>query len=188
MAVGLLFVFANENVFIVYGAWMEETFSLSVVALGLASSIIGIAEAIGEVVSAGLVDRVGKKTAVLGGLLLNAVAYLLLFPLLSGNLVSALVGLFALFITFEFSIVSSIPLISELAPGSRGTLMALNIAALSAGRMIGSLTAAPLWLRGGLGLNAIVSCGAALAAFALLLLFVSEPGGSLNLDGQADRG
>jgi predicted MFS family arabinose efflux permease len=177
MAVGLLFMFAIENVFVVYGAWMEETFSLSVGALGLASIVIGIAEAVGEGFSAGLVDRLGKKTAVLGGLLLNAGAYLLL-PLLSGNLVAALIGLSVLFIAFEFSIVSSIPLISELAPGARGTLMALNVAALSAGRMAGSLTAAPLWLRGGLGLNAVVSCGAALAAFVLLHLFVSESSGS----------
>jgi predicted MFS family arabinose efflux permease len=180
LAVGLLFVFANENVFVVYGAWMEETFSLSVGALGVASSIIGIAEAMGEGASAGLVDRLGKKAAVLGGLLLNAGAYLLL-PLLSGNLMSALVGLFILFLAFEFSIVASFPLISELAPGARGTLMALNMAALSAGRMVGSLTATPMWLHGGLGLNAVVSCGAALAAFALLLLFVPEPGGSHEL-------
>jgi predicted MFS family arabinose efflux permease len=177
LAVGLLFVFAIENVFVVYGAWMEETFSLSVGALGLASSVIGIAEAMGEGASAGLVDRLGKKTALLGGLLLNAGAYLLV-PVLSGNLVSALVGLFILLLAFEFSFVSSLPLISELAPGARGMLMALNAAAFSVGRMAGSLTATPLWLRGGLGLNAVVSCGAALAAFALLLLFVPEPGGS----------
>ncbi|MFB0535375.1 MAG: MFS transporter [Anaerolineae bacterium] len=186
LAVGLLFVFANENVFVVYGAWMEETFSLSVGALGLASSVIGIAEAVGEGASAGLVDRLGKKTAVLGGLLLNAGAYLLL-PLLSGNLVSALVGLFILFLAFEFSIVSFFPLVSELAPGARGTLMALNLAALSAGRMAGSLTAAPLWLHGALSLNAVVSCGTALAAFALLFLFVPEPSGSLDLERESSR-
>jgi predicted MFS family arabinose efflux permease len=181
LTVGPLFMFAIENVFVVYGAWMEETFSLSVGALGLASIVIGIAEAMGEGFSAGLVDRLGKKKSVLGGLLLNAGAYLLL-PLLSGNLASALVGLFVLFLAFEFSIVSSFPLISELAPGTRGTLMALNVAALSAGRMAGSLTATPLWLRGGLGLNAVVSCGAALAAFVLLYLFVSEPSGSSEVE------
>ena len=186
MAVGLLFIFAIENVFVVYGAWMEETFSLSVGALGLASIVIGIAEAMGEGISAGLVDRLGKKRAVLGGLLLNAGAYVLL-PLLSKNLVLALVSLFVLFVAFEFSIVSSIPLISELAPGARGTLMALNVAAMSAGRMAGSLTATPLWLRGGLSLNTAVSCGAALAAFALLLLFVPEPGGSSELERESSR-
>jgi predicted MFS family arabinose efflux permease len=75
---------------------------------------------------------------------------------------------------------SAFPLISELAPGARGTLRAINVTALSVGRMASSLTATPLWLRGGLGLNAVVSCGAALAAFTLLLLFVTEPGGSLE--------
>ncbi len=186
LAVGLLFMFAIENVFVVYGAWMEATFSLSVSALGVASSVIGIAEAVGEGASAGLVDRLGKKKAVLGGLLLNAGAYLLL-PLLAGNLASALAGLFVLFLAFEFSIVSSFPLISELAPGARGTLMALNVAAMSLGRMAGSLTAAPLWLHGDLVLNAVVSCGATLAAFALLLLFVPEPGGSLEPEERSRR-
>jgi hypothetical protein len=57
-------------------------------------------------------------------------------------------------------------------------LMALNVAALSAGRMLGSMTATHLWLHGGLSLSAMVPCGAALAAFALLLLFVPEPGES----------
>jgi predicted MFS family arabinose efflux permease len=67
---------------------------------------------------------------------------------------------------------SAFPLISELAPGARrGTLMALNVAALSVGRMAGSLMATPLWLHWGLSLNAVVSCGAALPAFARLFLF-----------------
>jgi len=110
---------------------------------------------------------------VLGGFLLTAGAYLLL-PTLHRNLVLALIGLALLFITFEFTIVSSLPLVSELAPGARGTLLALNVAALSLGRMLGSLTATPLWLRGGLMLNGTVSCIAMLIAGGVLWWFVEE--------------
>lgn len=173
LAVSVLMVFANENIFVVYGAWMESTFGLSVGALGVASIVIGVSEVIAEGSSAAFVDRIGKKRAVSVGMLLTAGAYLLL-PAMTRSLAGALIGLAALFITFEFTIVSSIPLVSELAPATRGTLMALNVAALSAGRMLGSITATPLWLNGGMGLNGIVSAGACLIALLLLVLLIRE--------------
>ena len=108
---------AIENVFVVYGVWMESQFGLSVTALGLASTVIAVAEFIAESTSAGLVDRIGKRRAVLGGLALNLAAYLLL-PRISASLPGALAGTSLLFLSFEFSIVSILPLISE--AGARG--------------------------------------------------------------------
>jgi hypothetical protein len=32
---------ANDNFFVVYGAWMEQSFSLTVVALGMTTTVIG---------------------------------------------------------------------------------------------------------------------------------------------------
>jgi hypothetical protein len=51
----------------------------------------------------------------------------------------ALVGLFFFYITFEFTLVSIIPLMTELLPAARATLMAFNVAALSFGRALGDL-------------------------------------------------
>lgn len=175
LVVSILFMFANENVFVVYGAWMESNFGLSVSALGVASVVIGVSELVAEGATAAFVDRIGKKRAVAGSALLTVGAYLLL-PALTGSLAVALLGLAALFITFEFSVVSSIPLVSELSPTTRGTLMALNVAAMSAGRMAGSLTATLLWLRGGMVLNGAVSAGASLVALLVLVLLVREGG------------
>lgn len=175
LAVSVLMMFANENVFVVYGAWMESTFGLSVGALGVASIVIGISEVIGEGTSAAFADRIGKKRAVAAGMLLVAGAYLVL-PAMTRSLAVALIGLAALFVTFEFSIVSSIPLVSELAPATRGTLMALNVAAMSAGRMVGSVTATRLWLHGGLALNGVISAGAALVALLVLVFLIREAG------------
>jgi predicted MFS family arabinose efflux permease len=172
---GALMMFANENVFVVYGAWMEDTFGLSVAALGVASVIIGVSEAIAEGAVAAFVDRIGKKRAVMGGIVFTTAAYLTL-PLLNTNLTTALVGLAFLFVTFEFTIVASLPLVSELAPDVRGTLMAANAAALSAGRMVGSLTAATLWLAGGMRLNSAVSAAAMLASLMVLAFLVREGG------------
>ncbi len=168
LSVPFLLVAAHENVFIVYGAWMEQDFGLSVSALGVASVGISGAELIGELASAGLVDRLGKRRAVLVGLILNVFAYLLL-PRLAGALGGALFGVFLVFLTFEFSIVCLLPLLSELTPNARAMLMALSAAIMSLGRVLSSLTGPRLWTVGGLSLNGLVS--AALVALAVVFLW-----------------
>jgi hypothetical protein len=92
---------------IVYGAWLEGQFHLSLTALGLLSVVICLAEFSAEGFSAGWVDRIGKRRAVMGGLILNVLAYLLL-PRLAGSLAGALVGLFLVYLTFDFSIMSAV--------------------------------------------------------------------------------
>jgi predicted MFS family arabinose efflux permease len=165
---------ANENVFIVYGAWLENQFGLAVAAVGLASLVISVAELVAELASAGWVDRLGKRRAVLIGLFLSVVAYLAL-PLLADNLPGGLAGITLMFLTFEFSIVASIPLISEIAPEARGTVMALNVAAASLGRMVGSLSGPRLW--NGYGLAGVALASAAFALIACLILSANhEPG------------
>jgi len=173
LAVSFLLMMANDNVFIVYGAWMEDQFGLAVSAVGVASIVVSLAELAAEGTSAGIVDRLGKRRAVLTGLLLNVLAYLLL-PRLAGTLVSALVGVALMFVTFEFSIVSMLPLMSELVPEARGTVMALNSAAMAAGRVVSSLTGPRLWLAGGLPLNTIVSACVVLVASLILWRGVRE--------------
>ncbi len=160
-------VLAVENVLIVYGVWMESRFGLSVTALGLASTAVAVAEFAAECASAGLVDRIGKHRAVLGGLVLNLLAYLLL-PRMATGLLGAVAGTSLLFLAFEFSIVSILPLISELAPEARATVMALNVAADASGRVIASLSAPRLWAAGGLVFNTNFSAGAVLLAILLL--------------------
>jgi predicted MFS family arabinose efflux permease len=165
---------ANEVTFIVYGAWMENRFGLSVVSLGVASIVIGVAEAAGEFGSTGLADRLGKRRAVLIGLALLGISYGLL-PSLGQRLEWALGGLALLFVSFEFTLVSSLPLISELAPEARATAMSANVAAITIARMIGSAGGAAMFARmGQLEFNAAVSVIASLAAFGFLWIFVRE--------------
>ena len=178
LAVSFLVVLANENVFVVYGAWLETQFGLTVAALGVASLVISAAELIGEGAAAAWVDRLGKRRAVLAGLLLGVLSFLLL-PRLAGALGTALAGVFLMFLTFEFSIVGLLPLVSELAPEARGTVMALNIGVMSLGRMISSLLAPRLWRAGGLPLNALVSAGVVLLAALILWRGVREKRGEV---------
>lgn len=154
---------ANETVNIIYGAWMEDAFALKVTALGATAIVIGVAELFGEGMVAGFVDRLGKRRAVMLGVGLNIAACLAL-PALGFRVESALAGLFLLFITFEFAIVSAIPLMTELLPNARATLLAGNVAAFSAGRMTGALIGPPLF---GIGLLANGAVAAALNLGAL---------------------
>lgn len=169
LAVGFFISGSNEMLSIIYGAWLEDAFALKVTALGASAVVIGVAELGGEGLVAGFVDRLGKRRAVATGIGLNAGACFLL-PLLDFRVESALVALFIFFITFEFALVSSIPLMTELVPTARATLMAGNVAALGAGRMIGALAGS--WLFG-FGLLANCTGAAAFDVLALVaLLFV----------------
>lgn len=145
--VSVLTAAANENINIVFGAWIESNFGVQLAALGAASVVIGLSELSGEGLVSLLTDRVGKLRAIGGGILLNCLAAILL-PLLGGSLPGALVGLFFFYITFEFMLVSTIPLMTEILPGARATVMAAGIAAFSVGRAAGAALAVPLFAYG----------------------------------------
>ena len=78
MAFGFFVSAANDNLFVVYGAWLESSFQLGVVALGLGTGLIGVAELIGEFSTAAWADRFGLKASVIAGLTLTMSSYLIL--------------------------------------------------------------------------------------------------------------
>jgi len=169
LLVTLSLTFANENIVIVYGAWLEESFSLQVRALGFFSVLVGVAELAGELTVAAVVDRLGKRRGILAGLIMVGLTYSVL-PFCTVSLLSALTGLGAMFFLFEFTLVSIFPYVSELVPARRGTLLALNYTCAILGRFIGSLTGPWLWQRHhDLTLLASLSVGAQLLAFILIL-------------------
>lgn len=177
LAVGLLISVSNEVVNIVFGAWLEHAFGLQVAALGAASAVIGVSELSGEGLVAGFADRIGKRRAVALGIAANAGACLALEPM-SRSLPGALLGLFLFYITFEFALVSVIPLMSELVPGARATVLAGSSGSHSAGRALGALLGPALYagglLGGGLNTNAVAAAALDGLALIILLSFVRE--------------
>lgn len=152
LAVGVLASAGNEVVNLIFGVWLEDSFGLQIAALGAASAVIGLSELGGEGLVAAFVDRLGKPRAIGLGLAANCLAALALV-FLGRTQAGALVGLFFFYITFEFTLVSIIPLMTELLPSARATLMAFNVAGLSLGRAVGDLLAPRLY---GLGFWFIV--------------------------------
>lgn len=170
MAMAILMTVANENIAIVFGQLMEDSFHLQVLGLGLASTLIGVSELTGEGLVAAFVDRLGKRRAVILGLALN-LAVSLALPALSHTLTGALTGLFLFYLTFEFSVVSTMPMVSELVPSARATMLAGEAAAFSLGRAIGSQLGPRLYAIG-LPVSGGVSAVFDAAAIVLLVFFI----------------
>ena len=96
---------------------------------------------------AAFADRLGKVRATCLGLAVNCLAALML-PIIGRTEVGALVGLFFFYISFEFTFVSQIPLMSEVMPKARATTLSFNAAAHSLGRALGALSAPILYALG----------------------------------------
>jgi len=165
-SIGLLVSAANEVVNLMFGVWLEDSFKLQIAALGAASAIIGFSELGGEGLVFMFVDRVGKVRASGIGIIANCIMAVLL-PIVGRTQLGALAGLFLFYITFEFTIVSIIPLMTELVPAARATALSFAGAAHSIGRAIGALTAPLLYA---LGFSMVT--GAAIAFNLLGLLAV----------------
>ncbi len=157
---------ANESINIIFGVWIADLFGVQLAALGAASAVIGLSELSGEGLVGFFTDRLGKTRAIGLGLILNCLSALIL-PLLDGSLALVFSGLFFFYITFEFTLVSTIPLVTEILPGARATLLATTTAAFSVGRSAGAALAAPLY---GFGIWANSAAAVAFNLLALLAL------------------
>jgi predicted MFS family arabinose efflux permease len=174
LGLGLMMVTANQVVNVVFGAWLEESYNLQTIALGAASMVIGISELAGEGLTALIVDRLGKEKSILLGFIANTAVSLVL-PLVNRSLSGALIWLFFFFFTFEFAIVCTLPLMTEVLPRARATLLAVFISACSLGRGVGALVAPFLYKHG----MFVVGVGAAvfnlLAILALSQIKIKQP-------------
>lgn len=173
VGVTFLIAIANENINVVFGTWMNQTFGLDAVAIGLVASAIGGAELGAELFAVGFVDRLGKWRTVLASLIVGGLSYLLL-PFLGRNAWTGTFGLVLVFFFFELAVVAGLPLYTEIFPHARGLVMSLEVAAFSLGRAVGSFLAPALFLQSGFAMVSFLSATALVAAVLLWILIVRE--------------
>ncbi len=149
---------ANEMVNLIFGVWLADSFGLQIAALAGASAVIGLAELSGEGLVALITDRIGKPRAVAIGLVANILASLLL-PIIGRTEIGALLGLFLFYISFEYMVVSQLPMMTEVVPGARATVVALNLMGFGIGRSLGALLSTFLYQRSGFMLVTFFSAG-----------------------------
>ncbi|MEH0020285.1 MAG: MFS transporter [Desulfobacter sp.] len=166
---------ANDNLFVVYGAWLEDSYGLSLAAIGFSTIVIGMAEMLAEGSTALFSDRIGLRRGVIIGTSLSACAYLLL-PVLDIGPGFVMAGLFMLFFFFEFTIVTSMSLGTELVPGLRASTMSAYYAIGGIGRVAGAFTGGMVWSGYGLaGITLVSATCTLLALFAILAGFSRPP-------------
>jgi predicted MFS family arabinose efflux permease len=132
---------------------MEDSYGLKIAALGLAAAVMGFSELGGEGLAAWLSDRVGKERSAAIGLAANLLAVVSLHWL-AFSLWGALLCMALFYISYEFAMVSTLPLMNEILPAQRATTMAVYIAAASLGVAIGAWLA-PLFYAHGIWANAL---------------------------------
>ncbi len=162
------FALAAELVFVVFGAWLEDSYGLSLLALGGTATIVGLSELAGEGAVLAFTDRLGKRRSVAIGLAVSVVCFGALaaepaalwlgVALVSGGLLG-----------FEFTIVSAIPLATEVVPGARARFLAWFIVAMNLGRALGAAIGPVLFDTFGVAGNMLAAAAVDAVALALLV-------------------
>ncbi len=168
-----LFSGGAEVMFVVFGAWLEDGFGLSLLALGAAGTVVAVSELAGEGATLAWTDRVGKRRSVAIGLVVSTAGYLLLV-VTQGDLTAGLASVALALAGFEFTIVSTFPLASEARPLARTRFLAVLVVATGVGRAVGASVGPVLFEAAGLTANALAASAANLLALGLLGRWVRE--------------
>lgn len=173
----LLFAFfmalASDTIFVIYGAWLEQSYGLSLAAIGFSTILIGLSEMLGEGATVFFSDRIGLKRSIFIGVSLLAGAYFLL-PILDIGLPFVLAGLFLIFFFFEFTYVTSMSLTTELVPQLRASTMSAFYAIGGLGRVVGAFAGGMIWSSSGITGISLISGGCTLMALVCIIVGFSR--------------
>ena len=158
----------SDILFVVYGAWLEQSYGLSLAAIGLGTILIGLAEVAGEVFTAFFSDRIGLLKTIFIGLILTAGFYFLL-PVLDRGVPYVLGGLFLVFLCFEFTIVTAMGLATELMPELRASTLSAFYAVGGLGRVAGAFTGGMIWSFTGIGTISLIAGTCTLLALGCMI-------------------
>jgi MFS transporter, DHA1 family, inner membrane transport protein len=156
LAMVFLVISGNNLISVIFGVWMEESYGLKIAAVGAAATVIGFAELTGEGVVGLVVDKFGKRRTIAVGFIVNIISAVIPF-FIQGSIVGALIWLFIFFFSFEVTLVATIPLMTEVLPQARATLMAVVLAASSLGMAAGVFFGPRLYESGGFIVNVVVA-------------------------------
>ncbi|NNC79554.1 MAG: MFS transporter [Acidimicrobiales bacterium] len=151
-----------------HGTWLEEVYDFNATRIGFAVITVGLAEFGGSYGSSWLTDRLGKRQSILGGSALMLVAVIGLAIAPEAHIVVGLGLLLTAFLGFEFAIVSSIPLMSELDTDARARMVGLSIGVKSVARATAALLAG--WVDQNYGFEVLAAISAVLVATSMVVM------------------
>ena len=169
---------ASQCVFVTFGAWLGDEFGYGPAGIAAVGFGLGAVELFATLNSAKRTDAWGKERSIAIGSFLMVPAALML-ALGSKHLAIGLVAVAMYLMGFEFSIVSMLPIATQLVKNSPGTGMGWVLGGGTLGRASMSLVATAAYARYGISAPALLGGLFALTASASILSF-SRLGGVHN--------
>ncbi len=169
---------AAQFLFLSHGLWLEDTYGLDTAEVGFAIIAVGAIEVVATTGSSRLTDRLGKRVSMLGGTTLMTLAMFTLAFASAPPLALGLLVLVVAFLGFEFGIVSSLPLLSELDPEARAQMIGRSVSVGTVIRALVTLIATKLYVSQGFDTVMLVAAGAGAIACALAAFVMVEPQGA----------
>ena len=136
---------------------------------------VGIAEAIASYGTSRVTDGLGKRNAVIGGAFVLSIGLVGLAIAPDPPLALGLGLLVLAFLGFEFAIVSSIPMVSELDPSARSHVVGRSVGLATITRASVSLISPGLYESLGFRSTMIAGTIAAFASIVTMVTLVKEP-------------
>lgn len=141
-----LLAMSGLSVFAISGKWLDTAFGVSTGGLGVVAMGFGAFELLASTGSAGFADRIGKFRSTLLGISL-LLAGQAVMVIADDRLWVGVVGILAFLCGFEFAFVTSLSLVTEAVPESRGTTIALANGVGTVARGSGTIASGFLFTR-----------------------------------------
>lgn len=146
---------SSQSLFVTFSSWLKDHFGFSDAGISVVAFSMGFGELAASLSAARFSDRLGKERAAGTGAALMIPAALLL-ALLHEHIAPSLPLLVLAILSFEFAIVSIIPLSTESVPGSPAKGLSFNFGAGTVGRATMSIVATRLYVHHGMGAPALL--------------------------------
>jgi len=164
-----------QFLFFTHGLWLEATYGFDPGDIAAAIIVVGAAEAVASFATSRITDLIGKRVAVLAGSTVMALVLGLLAVFPAPPLGWGIGMLLTAFLGFEFAIVSSIPLTTELEPENRSAVIGLGIGLSTVARALVSLAAGFVYVGWGFRFTMVLAAGLAVMSVVVITARVREP-------------
>ncbi len=163
---------ASQCAFLTFGSWLEDDFGFTAVTIGIVAFGLGAGELLASTSTARFTDRLGKRQSVVRGASLMVPAGILLATALGTHVATGIALLVIYLIGFEFAVVSSLSMATNLVPGHPARGLGLAVGAGTFGRALTAIPATRLYDAHGFGAPMLL--GATLAAICITLMALSR--------------
>ncbi len=161
-----LLMTASQCLFVVFSSWLADDHGASAAGVSAVSFLLGGIELVASLGTIVVTDRVGKHTAALLGtaLMVPAAAVLVIGH---GQLAVGIVALVVFTGAFEFALVSTLPMVTEVRPEARGTCLGVAVGLGTLGRGAATIGSTVAYDRVGVSGSAVGALACAVGVLAL---------------------